>query len=57
MSGEKVSFVEENRTACEVGHVKLFTKNIVINIVRRLLQGNDVPLPRNLFFNSIFCAS
>ena len=55
--GVESVLVEENRTACEVGHVKPFTKNIVINIVRRLLQGNDVPLHRNLFFNSIFCAS
>ena len=36
--------VEENRTARKVGHVKSFLKNIVINIVRRLLQCNKMPL-------------
>ena len=49
-----MSFVEEDRAACVVGHVKSFLKNIVINIVRRLLQGNNMPLPRNLFLKCVF---
>ena len=36
--------IEENRAARIVGHVKSFLKNIVINIVRRFLQGDEVPL-------------
>ena len=32
--------IEENRAAFKVRHVKPFLKNIVINIVRRFLQGN-----------------
>ena len=41
--------IEEDRAACIVGHVKSFLKNIVINKVRRFLQGNDMPFHRNLF--------
>ena len=40
-------FVEENRAARKVGHVKSFLKNIVINIVRCFLQGNNMSFPCN----------
>ena len=45
---------EENRAACIVGHVEPTCKNVMINIFGRLLQGNDMPPPCNLFFDSIF---
>ena len=46
--------VEENRAARMVGHVKSFLKNIVINIVRCFLQGNNMSFPRNLFLECVF---
>ena len=46
--------IEENRAARIVGHVKTFLKNIVINIIRRFLQGNNMPFPRNLFLKCVF---
>ena len=46
--------VEENRAARIVGHVKSFMKNTVFDILRSLLQSNDMPLSRNLFLDSIF---
>ena len=49
--------VEENRTARKVGHVKSFMKNFVFDILRSFLQGNDMPLSRNLFLNNTFLSS
>ena len=49
--------VEENRTTSEVSHIKAFMKDSVVDVVRSFLQGDKVPLPRNLFFYGIFCAS
>ena len=46
--------IEENRAACEMGHVEATFKNVMIAIFGRLLQGSDVPLHRNLFFEGIF---
>ena len=49
--------VEENRTARKMGHVKSFLKNIMFDIIRCLLQSNDMPLSRNLFLNSVFLST
>ena len=50
--------IEENRTACIMGHVEPTCKNVMINIFGRFLQGNDMPPPCNLFFEGIFfCTS
>ena len=38
-------FVEENSAARKVGHVKSFMKNFVFDILRSLLQRNDMPFP------------
>ena len=46
--------VEENRAARKVGHVKVFLKNIVFDIIRCFLQGNNMPFPRNLFLKCVF---
>ena len=46
--------VEENRTACIMGHVEGIRENVMIDIFGRLLQGNDMPLHRNLLFEGIF---
>ena len=49
--------IEEDRAARLVGHVKSFLKNIVIKIVRRFLQSNDMPFHRNLFFEFVFSST
>ena len=49
--------IEENRAARIVGHVKSFLKNIVINIVRCFLQGNNMPFHRNLFLKCVFLST
>ena len=46
--------VEENCTTCVMGHVEAIREKLVVNVVGRLLQGNDMPLPCNLFFEGIF---
>ena len=46
--------VEENRAACIMGHVEPTCKNAFIDILRCLLQCNDMPLLRNLFFECVF---
>ena len=49
--------VEENRAARKVGHVKSFMKNFVFDILRSLLQGNDMLLSSHLFLDSIFLST
>ena len=46
--------IEENRAACIMCHVEPTCKNVMIDIVRRLLQCNDVPSACNLLFEGIF---
>ena len=41
--------VEENRAARKKDHMKSFLKNIVFDIIRCFLQGNNMPFPHNLF--------
>ena len=45
--------IEENRTTCVMGHVEAIRENVMANVVRSLLQGNDMPSHRNLFFEGI----
>ena len=52
--GVKGVLVEENRATCVMGHVEAIREKLVVNVVRRLLQGNDMPLSCNLLFESIF---
>ena len=52
--GVENDLIEENRAACIMGHVEPTCQNVMIDIVRRLLQGNDMPLSCNLFFEGIF---
>ena len=47
--------IEENRTACIMGHVEATCKNVLINMFGRILQGNDLPPSCNVFFEGIFC--
>ena len=46
--------VEENRATCVMGHVEPTYKNVMIDILRCLLQGNDMPPACNLLFEGIF---
>ena len=36
-----------------MGHVEAIREKLVINVVRRLLQGNDMPPSCNLWFEGI----
>ena len=49
--------LEKDRTTCKVSHIKAFTKNSVVDLVGKFLQGDKVPLARNLFFYGIHCVS
>ena len=49
--------VEENRATRKVGHMKPFMKNFVFDILRSLLQRNDMPVSLNLFLDSIFLST
>ena len=46
--------VEEDCTACVMGHVEAIREKHVVNVVGRLLQGNDMPPSCNLLFEGIF---
>ena len=46
--------IEENCADCIMGHVEATCKNVMINMFRRLLQGNDMPPSCNFFFEGIF---
>ena len=37
-----------------MGHVEVIREKLVVNVVTRLLQGNDLPPSCNLFFEGIF---
>ena len=52
--GIKGVLVEQNRASCVVGHVEPTCKNVMIDIIRSLLHGNDMPFHRNLFFEGVF---
>ena len=45
---------EEDCTNCVVGHMEVIREKLVVNVVRRLLQGNEMPLSCNLFLKGIF---
>ena len=45
---------QEDCTTCVVGHVEAIREKLVVNVVRRLFQGNEMPLSYNLFFKGIF---
>ena len=45
--------VEEDCTTCVMGHVEAIREKLVVDVVRRLLQGNDMPPSCNLFLEGI----
>ena len=46
--------VEENCVSSVMGHVEPTSKNVMVDIFRCLLQGNDVPPACKLLLESIF---
>ena len=46
--------VEENRATCVMGHVGATREKLVVNLFRRLLQGNDMPTSCSSLFEGIF---
>ena len=52
--GEEGVLVEEDCTTCVKGHVEAIREKLVVNVVRRLLQGSDMPPSCNLFFAGMF---
>ena len=50
--------VEQDRTTSIVCHVEAIRQELVFEVLKCFLQGDDVPLLRNLFFDrSIFSTS
>ena len=45
---------EENRAACTMGYVEPTCENVMIDILRCLLQGNNMSPACNLLFEGIF---
>ena len=52
--GKEGVLIEENRTSCVVGHVEPTWKNVMIDILGCLLQGNYVSPACNLLLEGIF---
>ena len=52
--GVECVLVEENRATCVMGHVEPTSKNVMVDILRCYLQGNDVPPACSLLFEGIF---
>ena len=52
--GLECVLVEEDCTSCVMGHVEVIREKLVVNVVRRFLQGNDMPPSCNLLFEGIF---
>ena len=46
--------VEEDCTTCVMSHVEAIREKLVVNVVRRFLQRNDMPPSCNLLFEGIF---
>ena len=45
---------EENRATCVMAHVEATREKLVVNLFRRLLQGNDMPTSCSSLFEGIF---
>ena len=52
--GVKGVLVEENRAACVMGLVEAIREKLVVNMLGRLLQVNDMPPSSNWLFEGIF---
>ena len=48
--------VEEDCTTCVMGHMEAIREKLVVNVVRRFLQSNDMPHSCNLFFDPVVAA-
>ena len=50
----KSVLVEQNRTSSIMCHMEAMCQELVVKIFNGFLQGDDVPLRRNVFFDSSF---
>ena len=49
--------VEQNRTTSKMCHIEPIRQVLVVKIFNCSLQGDDMPLPCNVFFDGSSCAS
>ena len=50
-------FVTQDSTTSIMGDVEVIREALVLEVLDRFLDGNNVSFPRNVFFNGTFCAS
>ena len=50
-------FVKQDSTTIIMGNVEVIREALVLEVLDRFLHRNNVPFPRNVFFNGTFCAS
>ena len=56
-AGVEGVLVEEDCTTCVMGHVEAIREKLVVNVVRRLLQGKDMPPSWNSCLEGIFLSA
>ena len=49
--------VEQYSTASVMSHMKMTRQVFVLEVLNCILQSNDVPFPRNVFFDGAFFSS
>ena len=57
MSGWKVSLLKKSCAFGVMSHMKMTRQVFVLEVLNCLLQSNDVPFHRNVFFDGAFFAS
>ena len=55
--GKKVSFIEELCASSVVGHVEPVREKLVVNILDRFLQWDDMPLACDLLLSIAFSST
>ena len=53
----KVVLVEQDSIASVVGNAKVIRETLVLEVLNRFVEGNDVPFACNVLFNGTFSAS
>ena len=54
---EESVLVEEHRASSVVGHVEPIREKLVVNMLNRFLQGDDVPLACDLLLDGAFSST
>ena len=55
--GKESVLIEQRCTSSTMGHVEPIREKLVVNVLNRLLQGNDVPFPFDLLLDSAFSST